>query len=118
MRSSDRWPSDEDSPGLPVPGHWIEVKIMTIPVDYGDMDWLLERLSTFHKEYRHVEREYLEIRTLLRDAEADLRANPSAEDLRQRVYYLQRRVEVLEQKYPWLASGKAPEIAFWAPPAG
>ena len=91
---------------------------MSVPVDYGDMDWLLERMSSFHKEYRHVEREYLEIRTLLRDAEGELRSNPDDDDLRQRVYYLQRRVEVIEQKYPWIASGKAPEIAFWAAPAG
>jgi hypothetical protein len=38
--------------------------------------------------------------------------------MRVRVHYLKRRMEELEQRHPWLVSGKAPEIAFWAPPAG
>jgi hypothetical protein len=91
---------------------------MTLPVDYGDADWLLERISTFHKEYRHVEKEYLELRTLLRDAEAALRSQPEDEDSRVRIFYLERRLEDLEAKYPWIASGKPPEIAFWAPMPG
>jgi hypothetical protein len=91
---------------------------MTVPVDYGDVDWLLERHRQFHKEYQHVEREYLEIRTLLRDAELALRSAPEDEDLRLRVYYLKRRLDVLEEKYPWLASGRPPEVALWATPAG
>ena len=91
---------------------------MTASIDYGDVDWLLARLSSFHKEYQHVEREYLELRILLRDAETALRAAPEDEDRRVRVYYLQRRLEELEGKYPWIVSGKPPEIAFWAPPAG
>jgi hypothetical protein len=91
---------------------------MTSTIDYGDVDWLLERLSSFHKEHQHVEREYLELRILLRDAEAALRAEPEDGDLPVRVYYLQRRLEELEGKYPWIASGKPPEIAFWIPPSG
>ena len=91
---------------------------MTVPIDYGDVDWLLERLYEFHREYQHVEREYLELRILLRDAEAALRAEPDDGDLRVRVYYLKRRLEVLEGKYPWIASDKPPEIAFWVPPSG
>jgi len=91
---------------------------MTIPIDYGDMDWLLERLSQFHREYQHVEREYLELRTLLRDAEAALRAEPEAEGMRVKVYYLERRLEDLDARYPWIASGKPPEIAFWVPMSG
>ncbi len=91
---------------------------MTGSIDYGDVDWLLDRLSNFHKEYQHVEREYLELRILLRDAEAALRAEPEDGDMSVRVYYLQRRLEDLEGKYPWIASGKPPEIAFWVPPSG
>jgi hypothetical protein len=91
---------------------------MTVPDDYGDVDWQLERLSLFHKEYQQVEREYLELRILLRDAENDLRAAPEDERVRVRVYYLQRRLEDLEGKYSWIASGKPPEIAFWVSPSG
>jgi hypothetical protein len=91
---------------------------MTIPVDYGDVEWLLERLSKFHREHQHVEREYLELRILLRDAEAALRAEPEDGNTRVRVYYLKRRLEDLEERHPWIASGKPPEIAFWLPLSG
>ena len=91
---------------------------MTIPIDYGDVDWVLERLSKFHKEHQHVEREYLELRILLRDAETALRAEPEDENMRVRVYYLKRRLEELERRHPWIASGTPPEIAFWVPPSG
>ena len=91
---------------------------MTASIDYGDVDWLLARLSSFHQEYQHVEREYLELRVLLRDAETALKAVPEDEDRRVRVYYLQTRLEEIEGKYPWIVSGKPPEIAFWAPPPG
>jgi hypothetical protein len=38
--------------------------------------------------------------------------------MRVRVHYLKGRMEDLEKRHPWLVSRKAPEIAFWAPPAG
>jgi hypothetical protein len=91
---------------------------MTVPVDYGDVDWLLQRLYDFHKDYQHVEREHLELRILLRDAEAALRAEPDDENLRVKVYYLKGRLENIEARHPWIASGKPPEIAFWVSPSG
>jgi hypothetical protein len=91
---------------------------MTDPIDYSDPEWLLERIHRFHKEVRDVEREYLELRVLLRDAEADLRADPDDGNMRVRVHHYQRRLEDFENRFPWLVSRKAPEIAFWAPPAG
>ena len=75
---------------------------MTLPTDYGDVEWLLDRLSTFHKEHQHVEREYLELRILLRDAEAALRAEPDDEVMRLRVYYVKQRLEDLEGDIPGL----------------
>jgi hypothetical protein len=91
---------------------------MTAPVDYSDVEWLLERHSQFHKEYRHIESEYLELRILLRDVETALRTDPENEGMRLRVYYLKRRLERLEEKYPWLISENPPEVAFWAAPSG
>jgi hypothetical protein len=88
------------------------------PVDIRDPDWLLRRIHKFRKEAQHVEAEYLELRTVLRDAEAALRADPEDGDMRVRVHYLKGRIEDLEKRHPWLVSRKAPEIAFWAPPAG
>ena len=88
------------------------------PPDIRDPDWLLRRIHKFRKEVQHVEAEYLELRTVLRDAEAALRADPEDGDMRVRVHYLKGRIKDLEKRHPWLVSRKAPEIAFWAPPAG
>jgi len=90
---------------------------MTVPIDYGDPDWLLERIHKFRKEVQLVEKEYLELRVLLRDAEAALRVDPEDGEMRLRVHHYKRRLHDLEVRYPWLISGKAPEIV-WAPPAG
>ena len=86
--------------------------------DIRDPDWLLRRIHKFRKEVQHVEAEYLELRTVLRDAEAALRADPEDGEMRVRIHYLKGRIEDLEKRHPWLVSRKAPEIAFWAPPAG
>ena len=90
----------------------------TSPPDLRDPDWLLRRIHKFRQEVQHVEREYLELRTHLRDAEAALRADSEDGEMRVRVHYLKGRMEDLEKRHPWLVSRKAPEIAFWAPPAG
>ena len=90
----------------------------TSPPDIRDPDWLLRRIHKFRREVQHIEREYLELRTLLRDAEAALRADPEDGEMRVRVHYLKGRMKDLEKRYPWLVSRKAPEISFWAPPAG
>ncbi|UCG13168.1 MAG: hypothetical protein JSU72_01365 [Deltaproteobacteria bacterium] len=91
---------------------------MTVPIDYSDPDRLLQRIHRFRKEVQQVETEYLELRVLLRDAEAALREAPEDGKMRLRVHHYKRRLEDLEKRYPWLTSSKAPEIAFWAPPAG
>ena len=91
---------------------------MTGPIDYSDPEWLLERIHKFRQEVQHVEREYLELRVLLRDAEATLRADPDDGNMRVRVHHYKIRLQDFENRFPWLVSGKAPEIAFWAPPAG
>ena len=86
---------------------------MSSDIDLRDPDWLLRRIHKFRKEVQHVEREYLELRTLLRDVEAALRADPEDEEMRLRVHYLKGRIEGLEKRHPWLVSGKAPEIALY-----
>ena len=94
------------------------MKVMSFFEDHGDVEAELESIYKFRKEVQHVEREYLELRILLRDAEAVLRADPEAGEMRVRVHHYQRRVEDIERQYPWISSGKAREIGLWAPPAG
>jgi hypothetical protein len=38
--------------------------VMSSDIDLRDPDWLLRRIHKFRQEVQHVEREYLELRTL------------------------------------------------------
>lgn len=80
----------------------------------GDM----EECRAFRKEVRRLEREYLEYRVLLRDAQRALRDDPADENLKARVAYLERRLKDLERQGPWLSSDLPMEYALWGPPHG
>ncbi len=67
---------------------------------------------------RTVEREYLELRDLLRDAQAALGAPPHTHEQKVRVNYLDKRVKDLEEKYPWLLWETPIEMALFSPPHG
>lgn len=67
---------------------------------------------------RRIEREYLELRILLRDAEAALRGRPDSAYLKAKVNYLQKRVKGIEQLEPRLAADTPLEIALFTPPHG
>ena len=77
-----------------------------------------ELWQTFRKETQPLEREYLEIRVLLRDAEIALRAEPENEHLNARVKYLKKRLEELEKKAPWIFSDTPWEVLLWGVPHG
>ena len=77
-----------------------------------------ELWQTFRKETQPLEREYLEIRVLLRDAEIALRAEPGSEHVQARVRYLKKRLEDLEKKAPWIFSDTPWEVLLWGVPHG
>jgi hypothetical protein len=78
----------------------------------------VEELHQFRREVQQVEREYLELRVLLHKAEAEFRENPANEEFEAKVQYLNKRLKEIEELNPWISSGKAREIALWAPQAG
>ena len=78
----------------------------------------MEDFQNYQKEVRRIEREYLEIRILLRDAEADYRKEPESEYLEAKVKYLQKRLKGLESLAARIASDHPLEIALFAPPHG
>jgi len=78
----------------------------------------MEDFLLHQKEVRLIEREYLEIRILLRDAEEDLRADLDSEYLQAKVKYLQKRQKGLESQAARLAADHPLEIALFAPPHG
>jgi hypothetical protein len=78
----------------------------------------MEEFQNYQKEVRLLEREYLEIRVLLRDAEADYRVDPDSEYLEAKVKYLKKRLKDLESKAARLAADHPLEISLFAPPHG
>jgi hypothetical protein len=86
--------------------------------------WLYDEMSEmedfllYQKEVRRTEREYLEIRVLLRDAEEDYRKDPDSEYLKAKVKYLKKRQKGLESQAARLAADHPLEIALFAPPHG
>ncbi|MGA7146632.1 MAG: hypothetical protein WBY47_19165 [Desulfobacterales bacterium] len=69
-------------------------------------------------EIKRLEKEYLELRTLLRDAEAGLRSDSDNEYLRAKVKYLNKRIKDIEKKGPRLADDHPLEISLFGPPHG
>lgn len=72
-----------------------------------------EEWQAFRRMAQPLENEHLELRVLLRDAEAALRGNPEDEYLKTRVAYLKKRLEELEKNAPWISSGASWEILLW-----
>ena len=80
-----------------------------IPEEYE----IFEKVYQYRSSIQHLEREYLDLRIRLRDAEADLRSNPKNKELAPRVDYLKGRVKDLEDRYSWISTGQPSEIPFW-----
>lgn len=78
----------------------------------------MEDFQNYQKEVRLIEREYLEIRVLLREAEGELRADPESEYPQAKVKYLQKRLKDLESQAARLAADHPLEISLFAPPHG
>lgn len=78
----------------------------------------LEEFQNYQKEVRRLEKEYLEIRVLLRDAEQDYRKEPDSEYLKAKVKYLKKRQKDLESLAARLAADHPLEISLFAPPHG
>ncbi len=84
---------------------------------YDDLEEL-EGWQTFRREAQQVEKEHLEIRVALRDAETALRSAPGNEDLRDRVQQLKEKLEELEKRAPWISADVPVEILLWGVPHG
>jgi len=78
----------------------------------------MEEFQSYQREVRRLEKEYLEIRILHRDAVEDFRNDPDSEYLKAKVKYLQKRLTDLESQAPRFAADHPLEIALWAPPHG
>jgi hypothetical protein len=78
----------------------------------------MQDFQALRLEIKRLEKEYLELRTLLRDAEAGLRSDSDNEYLRAKVKYLNKRIKDIEKKGPRLADDHPLEISLFGPPHG
>jgi hypothetical protein len=78
----------------------------------------LKDYQALRNQVRPLEREYLELRILLRDATVALKNKPQDEYLQAKVKYLTRRCRDLEEKNPYLLAEFPVEVALFAPPHG
>ncbi|MGB6010400.1 MAG: hypothetical protein WBI57_03910 [Desulfobacterales bacterium] len=72
---------------------------------------LFENIFKYRSSIQHLEREYLDLRICLHDAEADLRSDLKNRELKEKIDYLKGRLKDLEDRYPWISSGRPSEIA-------
>jgi hypothetical protein len=78
----------------------------------------LEGWQTFREQAQDVEKEHLEIRVALRDAEGALRETPANKDLEARVEELKTRLEEIDRQFPWISSAVPMEVLLWGVPHG
>jgi uncharacterized protein (UPF0305 family) len=78
----------------------------------------LQDYQALRRQVRPLEREYLELRVLLRDAATALNMKPQDEYLEAKVKYLTKRCQDLEEKNPYLLAELPLEVALFAPPHG
>ncbi len=75
--------------------------------------YLFERIYEYRRSVQYLEREYLDLRVRLHDAEVDLRSDSENSELKSQIEYLKGRLKDLENRYPWISTGRPSEIPFW-----
>jgi len=75
-----------------------------------------EEYQNFRQEAQRLEKEHLETRTALRDAQAELRADPKNPQLQARMTELETKLADLDKRAPWISQGIPLEILLWGVP--
>jgi hypothetical protein len=85
-----------------------------------DLMWFFDEAPEDYQDFRKkalpLEREYLELRKVLQEAEKARRADPEDEYNQAKVKYLHQRLKDLEEQAPWLVSGLLQEYGLWGTP--
>jgi len=78
----------------------------------------MQEFKILRQEVKRLEKEYLDLRILLRDTEAELRSDPDNEYLKAKVKYISKRIKDIEKKGPRFADDHPLEISLFGPPHG
>ena len=78
----------------------------------------MQDFQSLRQDVRRLEKEYLELRVLLRDTKTAHQKNPKNNYLQAKINYLKKRLKDLEGKAPRFSSDVPLEIALWGTPHG
>lgn len=84
---------------------------------YDDLNEI-QGFNNLREAVKRLEKEYLDLRTQLRDTEGDLRSDPDNEYLQAKVTYLTKRLKDIEKKGPRLAADYPLEFSLFSAPHG
>jgi hypothetical protein len=79
-------------------------------------DEVPEEYRRFREEAQALEKEHLETRTALREAQAAQRADPENPAHKARVRELETRLADLDKRAPWISRGELLEMLLWGGP--
>ncbi|MGB3399241.1 MAG: hypothetical protein WBA34_03600 [Candidatus Deferrimicrobiaceae bacterium] len=78
----------------------------------------MQDFNNLREAVKRLEKEYLDLRTQLRDTEVELRSDPDSEYLLAKVKYLKKRLKDIEKMGPRLANDYPLEMALFSAPHG
>lgn len=78
----------------------------------------MEEYQRVKDKFSSLEKEYLELRVMLQNNQAALRADPQNERFQAQVRHLEKRIKNIEEQYPWLTWETPVEVALFTPPHG
>jgi predicted nucleic acid-binding Zn-ribbon protein len=84
---------------------------------YDDLNEMQE-FKNLQNAVKQLEKEYLDLRTQLRDTEVALRTDQDSDYLTAKVKYLKKRITHIEKQGPRFADDHPLEISLFGPPHG
>ena len=85
-----------------------------------DLMWFYDEVPEEYRDFRQqaqaLEKEHLETRTTLKEAQAAQKADPENPSLKTRVTELEAKLADLDKRAPWISQGLPLEMLLWGVP--
>lgn len=85
-----------------------------------DLMWFYDEVPEEYRDFRQqaqaLEKEHLETRTALKEAQAAQKADPENPSLKTRVTELEAKLADLDKRAPWISQGLPLEMLLWGVP--
>ena len=85
-----------------------------------DLMWFYDEVPEEYRDFRQqaqaLEKEHLETRTALKEAQAAQKGDPENPSLKTRVTELEAKLADLDKRAPWISQGLPLEMLLWGVP--